>query len=95
MPPVERHFRSSLAWRLCLVAEGRFDIMVTLRDAFEWDIAAGSLIATEAGATVTDRLGGALRFNLHPAKAPGVICAPATLHGALLARLGPPPGGGG
>ena len=92
VPPVERHFRPSLAWRLCLVAEGRFDIMVTLRDAFEWDIAAGSLIATEAGATVTDRLGGALRFNLHPAKAPGVICAPAPLHSALLARLGRPSG---
>jgi myo-inositol-1(or 4)-monophosphatase len=85
-PPVERHFRPSLAWRLCLVAQGRFDIMVTLRAAYEWDIAAGSLIATEAGAAVTDGDGAALTFNRHPARAPGVIAAPQALHQALMAR---------
>jgi myo-inositol-1(or 4)-monophosphatase len=86
VPPVERHFRSSLAWRLCLVGQGRFDIMVTLRAAYEWDIAAGSLIAAEAGAAVTDGDGAALEFNRHPARAPGVIAAPAALHRALMAR---------
>lgn len=86
VPPVERHFRSSLAWRLCLVAQGRFDIMVTLRAAYEWDIAAGSLIATEAGATVTDGDGAALMYNRHPDRAPGVIAAPEALHRALMAR---------
>jgi myo-inositol-1(or 4)-monophosphatase len=90
IPPVERHFRSSLAWRLCLVAEGRFDLMITLRDAFEWDIAAGALIATEAGATVTDRLGAELGFNRHPAQSRGVIAAPPKLHRALMARLAHP-----
>jgi myo-inositol-1(or 4)-monophosphatase len=85
-PPVERHFRPSLAWRLCLVAQGRFDMMVTLRDAYEWDIAAGSLIAAEAGASVTDGAGAALVFNRHPARAPGVIAAPVALHRALMAR---------
>jgi myo-inositol-1(or 4)-monophosphatase len=85
-PPVKRHFRPSLAWRLCLVGQGRFDIMVTLRPAYEWDIAAGSLIAAEAGATVTDGAGAALEFNRHPARAPGVIAAPEALHRALMAR---------
>jgi len=85
-PPVERHFRPSLAWRLCLVGQGRFDLMVTLRAAYEWDIAAGSLIAAEAGAVVTDGDGAALEFNRHPARAPGVIAAPAALHRALIAR---------
>ncbi len=85
-PPVKRHFRPSLAWRLCLVGQGRFDLMVTLRPAYEWDIAAGSLIATEAGAVVTDGDGGALEFNRHPARAPGVIAAPEALHRALMAR---------
>jgi myo-inositol-1(or 4)-monophosphatase len=85
-PPVKRHFRPSLAWRLCLVGQGRFDIMVTLRAAYEWDIAAGSLIATEAGAVVTDGEGAALAFNRHPARAPGVIAAPEALHRALMAR---------
>ncbi len=85
-PPVKRHFRPSLAWRLCLVGQGRFDIMVTLRPAYEWDIAAGSLIATEAGAVVTDGNGATLAFNRHPARAPGVIAAPEALHRALMAR---------
>lgn len=87
LPPVSRQFRPSLAWRLCLVAAGEFDLMVTLRDAWEWDIAAGTLIATEAGATVTDRDGGPLVFSRHPARAPGVIAAPAPLHRALIALL--------
>ena len=85
-PPVKRHFRPSLVWRLCLVGQGRFDMMVTLRPAYEWDIAAGSLIAAEAGAVVTDGEGGALEFNRHPARAPGVIAAPEALHRALMAR---------
>jgi len=70
---------------MCLVAQGRFDAMVTLRDAYEWDIAAGALIAAEAGAVVTDGGGAELNFNRHPARAPGVIAAPPALHGALLA----------
>ena len=95
-PPVKRHFRPSLVWRLCLVGQGRFDLMVTLRAAYEWDIAAGSLIAAEAGAVVTDGAGGALAFNRHPARAPGVIAAPPALHRALMARRRPlPPRGGG
>lgn len=85
-PPVTRHFRPSLAWRLCLVGQGRFDLMVTLRAAYEWDIAAGCLIAGEAGAIVTDGDGRALNFNRHPARAPGVIAAPEPLHRALMAR---------
>lgn len=84
-PPVERHFRPSLAWRLCLVGLGQFDAMITLRDAYEWDIAAGSLIAAEAGATVTDAAGNVLGFNRHPARAPGVIAAPGAIHRALMA----------
>lgn len=45
VPDVKRSFRASLAFRLCLVAEGRHDGMLMLRQAWEWDIAAGSLIA--------------------------------------------------
>lgn len=49
VPAFKRQFRSSMAWRLALVAEARFDAMMTLKPAWEWDIAAGSLIAAEAG----------------------------------------------
>jgi myo-inositol-1(or 4)-monophosphatase len=87
VPPVKRSFRASLAYRMCLVAEGRHDGMLTLRDAWEWDIAAGSLIAERAGARVTDRQGAALRFNADPPLAPGVLAAAPGVHRGLMARL--------
>lgn len=89
VPPddLERSFRPSLAYRLALVGEGRFDAMLTLRDAWEWDIAAGALIAAEAGGIVTDRTGDPIRFNAPGARAPGVLAAAPGVHGALLARL--------
>jgi myo-inositol-1(or 4)-monophosphatase len=85
-PPMERHFRSSLAWRMCLVAEGRFDAMLTFRRAFEWDIAAGALIAAEAGGRVTNGLGAELSFNSPEAMQDGVIAAPEALHRRILAH---------
>lgn len=87
VPEIERSFRASLAYRMCLAAEGRFDGMLTLRDTWEWDIAAGSLIAERAGAVVTDRLGKALRFNTPGAMAQGVLALPPKLHADAVARL--------
>ncbi|MEL6680432.1 MAG: 3'(2'),5'-bisphosphate nucleotidase CysQ, partial [Pseudomonadota bacterium] len=63
VPDVVAHQRSSLAYRLCLIANGEFDAMITLRNAWEWDVAAGALIVAEAGGMVTDRNGGAPVFN--------------------------------
>jgi myo-inositol-1(or 4)-monophosphatase len=88
-PHMRRHFRPSLAWRLCLVAAGRFDATMTFRPAWEWDIAAGGLIAAEAGATVTDGEGHALAFNAEEPRASGLIAAPPAIHAALLARRRP------
>ncbi|MES2540427.1 MAG: 3'(2'),5'-bisphosphate nucleotidase CysQ [Pseudomonadota bacterium] len=87
VPEITRSFRASLAYRMCLAAEGRFDGMLTLRDAWEWDIAAGSLIAEKAGAVVTDRNGSALRFNAPSALAEGVLALPPKLHAEAMARL--------
>lgn len=89
VPDLRRSFRASLAFRLCLVAEGRHDGMLTLRDAWEWDIAAGALIASRAGAVVTDRHGAGLGFNAATPRAPGVVAAAPGLHAALMARLRP------
>jgi myo-inositol-1(or 4)-monophosphatase len=85
-PPLERHFRSSLAWRMCLVAEGRFDSTLTFRRTWEWDIAAGALIAAEAGALVTDGRGGELRFNSPGAQQDGILVAPHALHARIMAH---------
>ena len=87
VPEFTRSFRASLAYRMCLAAEGRFDGMLTLRNAWEWDIAAGSLIAERAGAVVTDMTGAALRFNTPTALAAGVLALPQGPHAEALARL--------
>jgi myo-inositol-1(or 4)-monophosphatase len=89
VPKLKRHFRASLAYRLCLVADGSFDGMLTLRDSWEWDIAAGSLICQRAGAQVTDREGQSLTFNSAAAKTKGVLVAPPALHAALRQRMNP------
>ncbi len=86
-----QHFRSSLAYRMALVGHGRFDGMITLRPSWEWDVAAGALIITEAGAQATTMRGAALRFNNPVPKLDGVIAAGPRLHKDLLARLLPPP----
>jgi myo-inositol-1(or 4)-monophosphatase len=85
--PVTQHFRSSLAYRMSLVAQGAFDGMITLRPSWEWDIAAGDLIVREAGALVTDRVGAALRFNNTHPQVNGVLAAPRNVHEGLMARL--------
>lgn len=86
-PPFQRNYRPSLAYRLALVAQGRFDGMLTLRPSWEWDIAAGSLIVSEAGGGVSDRTGAALRFNNADPRLDGVVAGGAAAHAALIAAL--------
>lgn len=87
VPGLRPHHRPSLAYRLCLVAQGRFDAMITFRPSWEWDIAAGALIASEAGARVTDTSGASLRFNQPHPQSDGVLSANPALHDALLQRM--------
>ncbi|RYH04020.1 3'(2'),5'-bisphosphate nucleotidase CysQ [Salipiger sp. IMCC34102] len=82
-PAFQRSFRSSLAYRLSLVAQGRFDAMLTLRPAWEWDIAAGALIVTEAGGQITDRRGAPLRFNSENRLLDGVVAGGAVVPALL------------
>ena len=86
-PPLQRHFRPSLAYRLSLVGHGRFDAMLTLRDCWEWDIAAGELIVRQAGGTASDRSGAPLVFNQPRPKTPGCLAAGKALHPLITARL--------
>ena len=90
-PGFDRHFRPSLAYRLGLVAEGRFDAMLTFRPTWEWDVAAGMLIATEAGARATDQGGRTALFNSASARLNGVVAAAPILHAHLTDALNPLP----
>lgn len=87
VPDVARAYRPSLAYRLSLVAEGRFDAMLTLRDTWEWDIAAGDLILREAGAVISDRRAVPLKFNNPTPLLDGVVAANPGLHSQITGAL--------
>ncbi len=84
-PPIRRRGRSSLAWRICLAAAGETDATLTAAPAWEWDVAAGCLIAEAAGCRVSDLDGHALAFNGPTPRVPSLLVAPPALHRALLA----------
>lgn len=78
---------NSIALRIAMVADARADLVATLRWGFEWDIAAATLIAREAGAQVSDAFGNPLDYNKHDPRDFGVlVCAPG-IHAAAVARL--------
>jgi myo-inositol-1(or 4)-monophosphatase len=89
VPGFDFAHRPSLAYRLGLVAQARFDAMLTFRSTWEWDIAAGAILVTEAGGTCTDRYGNALRFNNARPAQDGVIAGGALMHSALMASVAP------
>ncbi len=63
--------QGAAALDLCSVACGRLDAYYE-RGLAPWDLAAGGLVAVEAGAIVTDLAGGAPRPDSVLAVAPGV-----------------------
>ena len=78
---------NSIALRIAMVAADQADLVATLRWGYEWDIAAATLIAREAGAEVTDAFGGPLAYNKHDPRDFGVlVCSPA-IYAAAVERL--------
>ncbi len=86
---LKHNFRPSLAYRLCLVAEGRFDAMLTLRPAWEWDVAAGDLIVREAGGKVCTTAGHSTRYNNPHPQLAGMVAGPAKLVENIIKALRP------
>jgi myo-inositol-1(or 4)-monophosphatase len=78
---------NSIAMRMTMVACDRADLVATLRWGHEWDIAAAHLIATEAGAMVSNATGGALRYNKREPMDFGLICCAPGIHSAAVERL--------
>jgi myo-inositol-1(or 4)-monophosphatase len=78
---------NSAALRLALCAQGLYDAVVAVRGKWDWDLAAGALIITEAGGLITDRSGAPLRFNQDPPRQPAPLAAGPALHALLIERL--------
>lgn len=85
-PKMRVETRNSIAYRMCLVADGRFDAAIALNVKFDWDVAAASLIAEEAGAWVGDHLGRAYAFNRPVAEQTSLVCAAPALAPLILER---------
>jgi myo-inositol-1(or 4)-monophosphatase len=78
----------SLAYKLALIAAGRFDGLVSLRASHDWDIAAAQLLVSEAGGWLTDAAGRQILLNQETPRHAGLAVAGSEpLHDALLARL--------
>ncbi|TPG39030.1 3'(2'),5'-bisphosphate nucleotidase CysQ [Sphingomonas koreensis] len=78
---------NSIALRIAMVACGEADLVATLRWGHEWDIAAATLIAREAGAEISDAFGQPLTFNTRTAEAFGVLATSRGLREAAIERL--------
>ena len=85
VPTAELSSLGSLAYKLALVAAGRFDGYLSWRRTHDWDIAAAVLLLTEAGAVMTDAAGGPIRLNRPDPTHQGLLAAGAALHPRLLA----------
>jgi myo-inositol-1(or 4)-monophosphatase len=86
-PPMAIESRSSIAYRMALVASGTFDAALALSAKHDWDLAAGDVIVREAGGLVTDHRGHALRYNGAVPVLPSLVCAGPALHALLLDRV--------
>jgi myo-inositol-1(or 4)-monophosphatase len=79
--------RNALAYRMALVAAGAFDAAIALTPKWDWDVCAGALIATEAGAVVSDHQGRPWRFNRADPRQASLICAAPALHPLIVRRV--------
>jgi len=86
-PAMEIETRSSIAYRLALVANGSFDAMLALSAKRDWDLAAADIIVTEAGGIVTAHDGSRLRYNRPDAMQVTVVGAGPNLHPRLMDRV--------
>lgn len=90
-PAMRYEKRNALAYRMALVASGAFDAAIALTPKFDWDVCAGALIATEAGARVSDHHGRPWVFNRPDPRQASLVCSAPALHPLILRRTAPIP----
>ena len=78
---------NSIALRIAMVASDKADLLATLRWGFEWDVGAATLIAREAGASVSDAFGSPLVYNKRDPRAFGLLVSAAAIHKTAVERL--------
>ena len=81
---------NSIAYRMVLVAMGRYDATVSMAPKSDWDIAAADIICREAGCVVTDPDGAEFSYNRAEVRHSGVVVAPPALHREIIAAISAP-----
>lgn len=85
-PDMARTACVSMAYRLCLVAEGRHDATFAISHKHDWDLAAAHLVLHEAGGLLTTHDGREIVYNRPVTRHETTLAAGPALHKALLAR---------
>lgn len=80
-------YRNSIAYRMALVAAGKFDAAISLTEKSDWDIAAADLLVREAGGRVTTADGAPLRYSTDRHRHPSVIATGAFVYDDLVDLL--------
>jgi myo-inositol-1(or 4)-monophosphatase len=88
LPGADFHAINSIAYRLALVAAGRFDAAISLSPKSDWDVAAAHLLVSEAGGRMTTADGAGLVYNRAQIRHPSVLAASPALHRRLVALIG-------
>lgn len=86
-PAFETDMRNSMAYRLCLVAQGRFDVALALSAKSDWDLAAADLIVGQAGGAITGAGGKTMHYNQATPRHKPVLAAGPHLHNEILEYL--------
>jgi myo-inositol-1(or 4)-monophosphatase len=66
-------YRNSIAYRMALVAAGRFDAAISLTEKSDWDVIAADLLVHEAGGRVATADGTPLSYGIDRYRHPSVI----------------------
>jgi myo-inositol-1(or 4)-monophosphatase len=85
-PELETGMTTSIALRLCMVANGQFDAALAVGEKCDWDLAAGDLIVHEAGGRVSTLAGSQMTYNQPHTRQTGLVASGSALHDEITAR---------
>lgn len=80
-------YRNSIAYRMALVAAGRFDAAISLTEKSDWDVVAADLLVQEAGGRVATADGAPLVYDSPNHRHPSVIATGAYVFDDLVDLL--------